>query len=209
MSALPDTDDTIMDFEEFEDFLLSDVLAEDSMLLSELDGFLTAIAIGPEIILPPEWLPHVIGSDAPKFETPEQSQKFYNTVIDWYNCILGVITEEPENYEPAIYVTKDGDPVFGDWAYGFMRGMSLRMEAWLPLLESEEYSRHLSPILAHRLDEETGIFLCGVEAYDALYQVLRDHDRAFPDSILMIDRFWKQSRGYYQGRDAENSSVQN
>ena len=30
---------------------------DDSMGLSDLDGFLTGIAVGPELILPSEWLP--------------------------------------------------------------------------------------------------------------------------------------------------------
>lgn len=29
------------------------------MMFSDLDGFLTAVAIGPKLIMPSEWLPHV------------------------------------------------------------------------------------------------------------------------------------------------------
>ena len=38
------------------------------MLLSDLDGFLTGIAIGPEVVMPSEWLPQVWGGDEPVFE---------------------------------------------------------------------------------------------------------------------------------------------
>jgi len=40
-------------------YLLSDQSPPECMLLSDLDGFLTGIAIGPDVVMPSEWLPHV------------------------------------------------------------------------------------------------------------------------------------------------------
>src|SRR5215471_1493164 len=48
-------------------FLSSDQSPPDSMMLSDLDGFLTAIAIGPELVMPSEWLPVIWGDDEPVF----------------------------------------------------------------------------------------------------------------------------------------------
>src|SRR5215203_1883992 len=39
-------------------YLLSDQSPPECMMLSDLDGFLTAVAIGPELVMPSEWLPH-------------------------------------------------------------------------------------------------------------------------------------------------------
>src|SRR4051794_33208481 len=44
-------------------YLLSDQSPPECMLLSDLDGFLTGIAIGPVVVMPSEWLPHVWGGD--------------------------------------------------------------------------------------------------------------------------------------------------
>ena len=44
------------DLEDLDAFLMSD-RAPSCMPLSDLDGFLTAVAIGPELIVPSEWLP--------------------------------------------------------------------------------------------------------------------------------------------------------
>ena len=45
------------------------------MGLSDLDGFLTAIAIGPDLIMPSEWLRVVWGGEEPAFENMEEAQR--------------------------------------------------------------------------------------------------------------------------------------
>src|SRR3954467_15831624 len=49
-------------------YLLSDQSPPECLLLSHLDGFLTGIAIGPEVVMPSEWLPHVWGGEEPDFD---------------------------------------------------------------------------------------------------------------------------------------------
>jgi uncharacterized protein len=51
--------------EEPDAFLMSDRAPEDSTQLSDLDGFLAGIAIGPELIMPSEWVP---GGSGPKYK---------------------------------------------------------------------------------------------------------------------------------------------
>ena len=43
--------------QELSEFLMSDNVPENSFLLSDLDGFLTGIVVGPELIMPSEWVP--------------------------------------------------------------------------------------------------------------------------------------------------------
>src|SRR5262245_13008505 len=56
--------------EELDQFLLDAEGIEESMDISTLDGFLTAIVCGPKTIMPSEWLPWVWdmerGKDAPE-----------------------------------------------------------------------------------------------------------------------------------------------
>ena len=64
------------EIDELDDFLTSDAVPEDCMDLSELHGFLTAVAIGPGIILPSEWLPEVWGDEGgPKFESLDDARR--------------------------------------------------------------------------------------------------------------------------------------
>ncbi|MEO8676633.1 MAG: UPF0149 family protein, partial [Casimicrobiaceae bacterium] len=47
---------TDAELDELEVFLASDAVPQDCMDLEMLDGFLTAIVSGPEVIQPSEWL---------------------------------------------------------------------------------------------------------------------------------------------------------
>lgn len=180
-------------------FLMSDKTAEDCMFLSDMDGFLTAIAIGPEMIMPPEWMPYILGAYEPAFESQHQAESFYSAIMEWYNGILRTISEAPETYEPYIYFNKDDKPVFADWAEGFLIGVSLRERAWKALSNSQEYGHHFVPIMVHMPDEQGG-YLVGDGAYNAVYETLCNDDSILPRAVIEIDRFWKQARDYYQGR---------
>lgn len=61
-------------FEALDAFLSSEDAPPESMQLSDLDGFLTGIAIGPELVMPSEWLPVVWGGEEPVFADGDQAQ---------------------------------------------------------------------------------------------------------------------------------------
>ena len=56
-----------IDLDALDDYLMSDHAPDNGMGLSDLDGFLTGIVVGPELILPSEWLPVIWGGDEPEF----------------------------------------------------------------------------------------------------------------------------------------------
>ncbi len=62
-----------VDLDALDLFLASDASPEHCMQLSDLDGFLAGVAIGPELIVPSEWLPEVWGGGEPVFEDEEQA----------------------------------------------------------------------------------------------------------------------------------------
>src|SRR4051812_33311605 len=69
-------------------YLLSDQSPPECLLLSDLDGFLTGIAIGPEVVMPSEWLPHVWGGEEPVFDDHVQASAILATILGRYNTIL-------------------------------------------------------------------------------------------------------------------------
>ncbi len=58
-----------LDLKALDRFLTSDRSPRESMMLSDLDGFLTGIAVGPELVLPSEWLPLVWGGEGRSLPT--------------------------------------------------------------------------------------------------------------------------------------------
>ena len=132
-------------------YLLSDQSPPESMPLSVLDGFLTGIAIGPELVMPSEWLPYVWGGEDPVFDDQAQASAILGAIMGRYNAILREI--EAGTFEPLVWEAPDGTMIADDWAEGFMHAVVLRPDAWEPLMRSKRHGVLLLPILALCGDE--------------------------------------------------------
>src|SRR5258706_10821710 len=125
---MPPLDDPESDIEALDAFLLSDQAPDDCMMVSDLDGFLTGLAIGPELIMPSEWLPVVWGGEEPVFDDTAQAQTVLGAIMRRYNEILEQVGHGL--IEPVFMETPAGEVVAADWAEGFMRAVSMRPGAW-------------------------------------------------------------------------------
>src|SRR5436305_13381290 len=124
-----------VDLEALDRFLMSDRSPPDSMMLSDLDGFLTGIAIGPELVLPSEWLPLVWGGEAPEFADEGEAKAVLGAIMARYNEILRQLADD--TFNPIFWTTRDGTLIAADWAEGFLQAIMLRMDAWEPLPRSK------------------------------------------------------------------------
>ncbi len=178
-----------IDHEFLDEFLSSDRAPENCMMLSDLDGFLTGIAIGPELVKPSEWLPVVWGHGEPEFESEEEAQRVLNSIFGRYNEILQLLQHAPGHYQPVFWQAKDGGLIADDWAEGFMDAVRMRPRAWAPLFDSESDWELIAPIIVHCLDEEGKPFLnADGEKFTA---VLREAAEYIAPSVVDIDRYWK------------------
>ena len=91
-----------VDLEALDRFLMSDASPEDCMQLSDLDGFLTGIAIGPEPVPPSEWLPVVWGGEEPVFDDAEQARTVIGLIMTRYSEVLRVLDTDPGAYAPDL-----------------------------------------------------------------------------------------------------------
>jgi uncharacterized protein len=85
---------------------MSEGLPEDAMDIPMLDGFLTALIIGPTTIMPSQWLPKVWGDseDEPMtWESADQAERMIGLVMRHMNDIIWRFKEDPENYEPVVF----------------------------------------------------------------------------------------------------------
>jgi uncharacterized protein len=175
-----------------DEFLMSDRVPENSMGLSDLDGFLTAIAIGPELIMPSEWLPVVWGGEEPAFDDLDEAQTILSLVMARYNEIIAGLQAGGDDWAPVFWGTPDGNVIVTDWAAGFLDAVRLRPDAWMPLFDDPDAGVAMMPILLAGSDgfaEEMGI------GRDEEEQLLRQAADDIPLSVVGIDMFWKERRG--------------
>ncbi len=131
---------TDAELEELEAFLLSERVPEEGMSLSELDGFLTALAVGPEIIPPSTWLPVVWQGQEPVFDSPKDIERVLGLILALHSRIAQGIRQDELDPLFNVELREDGSELLtpDGWCWGFMQGVSLREEAWKPLLDSED-----------------------------------------------------------------------
>ncbi len=187
------------------DFLLSDA-APTAMDLSELDGFLTGILAGPELIMPSEWLPEVWGEEEPAFESAEEAAVILELLMGRYNQIARGIESDPLDLEPIACTDDEGAIDASPWCEGFGQALALRADAWEPLLESEA-GLALMPILAlcrggdDRLLLEQGLGDDG-DDLDA-----REMAQLIPTCAAAVAMYWREHRRRGEGLSVETFGV--
>jgi len=178
------------DLHRLDAYLTSDQSPPESMLLSDLDGFLTGIAIGPELVMPSEWLVHVWGGEEPVFDDQAQASAILGAIMGRYNAILREI--EADVFEPLVWETSDGTVIAADWAEGFMRAVALRPDAWEPLMRSKRHGILLLPILA-LCGDENGESVLGLDP-DAEDQAMAEAAEFIPACVSQIAAYWRKRR---------------
>lgn len=130
------------EFEELEATLSSDDVPADCMNLEMLDGFLAAIACGPEPIAPSRWLPAVwtAEGDEAAFGSAKVARRALTLVLGYYNEILSTIGAEEDAWDPFCYAVEGEDsPALGDeWVAGFEQGLELWPDEWTAGLDSQD-----------------------------------------------------------------------
>ena len=71
------------------------------MSLSDLDGFLTGVVVGPELIMPSEWTRVVWGGEGPDFESMDEALAIHGTTTGRHNDIRRRLDAEPQSFDPV------------------------------------------------------------------------------------------------------------
>ena len=114
------------------------------MSIVELDGFVAALIVCPDLIPPSEWLAEVWGED-PEFEDLGSAEAALGAIMGHYNRVAHVLALEPESFAP-IYEMDDatGQVMWEAWIAGFGRAMRLRMAAWERIVRSDDEEAAMS-----------------------------------------------------------------
>ncbi len=178
--------------EDLDEFLMSDQTPDDCMQLSDLDGFLTGIVVGPELIMPSEWMPAIWQGGEPEFEDMGRAERIMGIIMARYNEIIHLLDDEPGAFEPILYETPDGRMLAADWAEGFMDAFALRVDAWDPLFEDGDGQLLLGPIMAHLHDKDGKPFFDG--SPEEKQEIQEECLQSLPYAIKGIHEFWKARR---------------
>lgn len=178
-------------------FLLSDATPDSAMDVSTLEGFLTALVIGPNVALPSAWMPWVwdfeSGMAGVVYESMEQAQAITGLLMGLMNRIADAFHRDPESFEPVFY----RQAVWGaaEWCEGFLKAtVTFDDQAWAGLwamdaldgLVDDDRIRLVTPFL--RLGEPEGIEITKQQG-----DVQRLVDAVVP-SLVAIHAHWLAQR---------------
>jgi uncharacterized protein len=184
----------VADLELIDAYLLSDEAPENCMGLSDLDGFLTGLAAGPERILPSEWMPVVWGDSEPDFATLKQADAVLGAIMARYNEIAGYLEDDPDSFDPVFLEGPEGEVVVTDWAAGFMDAVILRGKAWEPILVDEEARMLLLPLMVLGSEDERPLFDEPPLPADEIETLVAEGADIIVESVPAIYEFWKERR---------------
>jgi len=174
-----------IDLDKLDDYLMSDHAPDDSMGLSDLDGFLTGVVVGPELILPGEWLPVIWGGDEPEFETEDEMRIVLGTIMGRYNEIAACFNGDPDEFDPILWEGPEGEVIASDWAGGFLDAVALRPKAWERLIESDNAGILMAPLFLLNGDIEIA------DSPADENELLAEASDMIPTCIAGIHEFWR------------------
>jgi uncharacterized protein len=189
------------ELDELQDFLLLDAVPEGAMTLDSLDGFFTALVIGPAIVPANIWFPYVWdmtgGGEQPNFENPEQADRMLELLIKMMNSIATRLSGSAEYYAPLPDTTglEDGevkDLLIKIWASGFMIGVNCIGSDWVPLVRDKKFSILLSSIYTLSFRPNDPVPLPS--------KTFREVWENVSYCVMAIDEFWNTYRQQEQAR---------
>jgi uncharacterized protein len=130
-----------------------DQLRDDgAMDLEELDGFFAALHCCPQLVMPSEYLPEILGSgnaleNEEIFPNVEAAQLFYGLILHHWNAVGGAFRTR-DIFLPLLLEDDEGKSYGNNWAFGFLRGTDLRRGLWMEILDNDNTAGWFVPIFA-------------------------------------------------------------
>jgi uncharacterized protein len=157
----------LADIRSLAEFLDREPLCDTSMSASMVDGFLTAIVIGPEPVMPSDYMPwiwdHEEGKVEPGFADAAEAEKINRLLLGMNNRIATGLMKEPPAVVPLYLFAPDWD--HEEWLAGFDAGSSFDAEVW-----------------RHAAEENPALF----EPLEALLRTKRDSDEWMPATLELV-----------------------
>jgi uncharacterized protein len=153
----PSLDTPPLDDDELEalDQLLQALPGDEVMNVEALDGYLTALLVGPPVLQrlsTADWLPDVWGGDgegSAPFPSQKQRKRVTMLVLRHLHGIQVQLQGPPEGWQPVFSIadTDTGEWVDAeDWCAGFLQATALDGAAWEALFDDPRWGPALVPV---------------------------------------------------------------
>ncbi len=149
------------------DEILYPLVERGGLPFEAVDGLLSSIVVAPQLILPSEWMPLILGDEPEPWQSEEEAQVFTELVMRLYNHIVERVVAEPDASTMPFIAFPEGFeemdeaaieaidfPLGGNWAVGFMIGVGLRGDAWDALAADDEDVRDDFSMIVALLPED-------------------------------------------------------
>jgi len=162
---------------------------------SMLDGYLTAIVIGPCSIPPDEWFVHLLGEHGRIAAATGPTLAAIKAIVARFNAISEGLSLAPSKHTPLFEKTGNGLARPQPWCMGFLSAMRLRFDEWRPLLDLSRIDHGLLlPILLYCTDPLGRPMLGPPREGPETEQFLRTAYENIPLVIPAIRDFWMPQR---------------
>jgi uncharacterized protein len=136
---------TAVKLDRLHDSLLA--MPEETMLLSQLDGYLTGIILCPETIPASDWLPKVWGPQdepaGPLFLDSGEARRVTGLIMAHFNTLTAQL-EDPNHVVLPVFDHDERpgieDTLWETWILGFREAVQLRHAAWRAALQDQDLS---------------------------------------------------------------------
>jgi uncharacterized protein len=185
----------VMSFDQLDDWL--DTLDASAKVdgASMLDGYVTAIVIGPCSIPPDEWFVDLLGARGRIATADGKTLAAITAIVARFNAISETLSTVPGQHAPIFEKTEDGLALPHPWCMGFLTAMQLRLKAWQPLLDLSCPNHGLMlPILLYCVDALGGPMFEPPGESTEMHECIRGAYHDMPIVIPSIREFWMPQR---------------
>lgn len=179
------------ELDELDGFLASTDAPESAMDVSTLEGYFTAIVIGPQAVLPSQWLPWVWdleeGEAGVIYASMAQANRIMGLLMRMMNGIADHFMTDPAAFEPIYWRAAHWGAA--EWCEGFLLGTQFAPNAWGLLWAAKPTL--VTPFV--RLGTDDGVGMTD-KAGDAQHWM-----EAVAPSLVEIHAFWMERRASQPG----------
>src|SRR5690625_5163648 len=174
-----------------DEFLCSEAVSDESMLLSEVDGFFAGLNFYATPVEPDEWLPWVWNGETPHFEDEAQAEAVTRALLALHDDVFRRL--ERGEWGPIFDSDLDESAVWEVWIDGFWRAAEMRPGLWMEHLPRDDEDVNTALFSLRRLHELAASTPDEIEPLDVDDELEEMAANLIPYSVLLLHHVGQQA----------------